>query len=392
MTARTASISLPTYDWDLKDAYHSFSIFELALENWLLLNCIPTDSEDHLWYVFAALGTKSLEMHAQYIPTGDEDKSRVTKVKASTFLNKIQQGMTDDIKTHVWLGKLEDVVARPGEDPQDLVAHIKTLMDHCEMISDEHREHELCCHIVRAYCYEGKLLDKLMAKSFKTPSSKLTDIMVNHFAIQHAWEQVSHSPKPVDAISLDKWQAACNSHKSDGHTAPASSRDCPNCTQQHQAGRTNCPTQDSHCSKCNKFGHWGLKCHGGKPPQPKNAPLPRNAPPTGSQHGKSRCLPRSHGHHPGRGGKTDAIDVGVDLSPQDEIVLYSIQASVTTVATTCATGNTKGAPTYNELFIDAINFGTARDIHPEEIVIDDVHALTVQWSIYHSTAACKCQQ
>ena len=48
LIARTASISLPIYDWDSKDAYHSFSIFGHTLENWLLLNCIATDSEDHL--------------------------------------------------------------------------------------------------------------------------------------------------------------------------------------------------------------------------------------------------------------------------------------------------------------------------------------------------------
>ena len=48
LTARTASISLPIYDLDSKDAYHSFSIFWHTLENWLLLNCIMPDSEDHL--------------------------------------------------------------------------------------------------------------------------------------------------------------------------------------------------------------------------------------------------------------------------------------------------------------------------------------------------------
>ena len=45
------------------------------------------------------------------------------------------------------------------------------------------------------------LLGKLMAKPFKTPSCELADIAGNHFAIQHAWEQVSHSsieqPTPV---------------------------------------------------------------------------------------------------------------------------------------------------------------------------------------------------
>ena len=77
-------------------------------------------------------------------------------------------------------------------------------MDCCEMINDEHRKHQLCCCIIHAYCHEGKLLGKLMAKPFKTPSSELAEIAVNHFAIQHAREQVSHSSKPVDAIHQDK--------------------------------------------------------------------------------------------------------------------------------------------------------------------------------------------
>ena len=77
--------------------------------------------------------------------------------------------MTHDVNTHVHLGELKEIVARLGEDPQDLIAHIKTMMDCCEMINDEHCEHELHCHIAHAYCHEGKLLGKLMAKPFKTP-------------------------------------------------------------------------------------------------------------------------------------------------------------------------------------------------------------------------------
>ena len=87
LTARTASISMPIYDWDSKDAYHSFSIFQHTLENWLLLNCIPPDCEDHLRYIFAALGTKFLQMHAHWMPTGSEEEQKATKAKASTFLN-----------------------------------------------------------------------------------------------------------------------------------------------------------------------------------------------------------------------------------------------------------------------------------------------------------------
>ena len=242
-------------------------------------------------------------MHIQWMPTGSKEEQKATKAKASAFLDRIQQGMTHDVNTQVHLGKLEDIVARPGEDPQDLVTCIKTLMDCCKMINDEHRKHKLHCHIVRAYCHKGKLLGKLMAKPFKTPSNELAEIAVNHFAIQHAREQVSHSTKPVDTICQDQRQTAHTSHSSHGHIPSIPSKDCPNCTQQHPAGRANCPAHDSHCSKCDKMGHWGPKCCGGKPLQS------RNAPPPGSQQRKSRCPPRNHNTRQGQKNKTDTIDV-----------------------------------------------------------------------------------
>ena len=211
LTARTASISLPVCNWSSQDAYHSFSIFCHTLESWLLLNCILPDSKDHLRYVFAALGTKSLEMHAQWMPTSRKEEQRAIKAKASAFLDHIQQRMTHNINTHVHLEELEDIVARPGEDPQDLVAHIKTLID---------------C----AYCHEGKLLGNFMAKPFKTSSSELAEIAVNHFTIQHAREQVSQSSKPVDTICQDKGQTVHTSH---GNTpsAPGTVPTAPNSTQ-----------------------------------------------------------------------------------------------------------------------------------------------------------------
>ena len=90
-----------------------------------------------------------------------------------------------------------------------------------------------------------------MAKPFKTPSNELADIAVNHFAIQHTREQVSHSSKPVDTIHQDKRQTLHTSQSSHGHTPFAPSKDCSNCTQQHPASRASClATCDSHCSKC----------------------------------------------------------------------------------------------------------------------------------------------
>ena len=182
-------------------------------------------------------------------------------------------------------------------------------------------------------------LGKLMAKPFKTPSNELADIAVNHFAIQHAREQVSHSSKPVDTICQDKGQMVHTSHSSHGHTPSAPSKDCPNCTQQHPAGRANCPSCDFLCSKCDKMGHWGPKCCGGKPLQS------RNAPPPGSQQRKSRCPPRNHNNCQGQKNMTDTIDVREDHNPQDKIALHYIQPNM-----------------------------TVRNTHPEEITVQDVCA------------------
>ena len=77
-------------------------------------------------------------MHVQLVPTSSKVEQRATKAKAFAFLNRIQQGMTHDINIHVHLGELKDVVARLREDPQDLIACIKTLMDCCKMINDEY--------------------------------------------------------------------------------------------------------------------------------------------------------------------------------------------------------------------------------------------------------------
>ena len=125
LTARTASISLPIYDWDSKDAYYSFSIFWHTLENWLLLNCIMPDSERTTSDMsLQPLGSKSLEMHAQWMTTGSKEEWKVTKAEASAFLDRIQQGMTHEHQNScLHLGELEDIHSQAWRGP------LKILLD-----------------------------------------------------------------------------------------------------------------------------------------------------------------------------------------------------------------------------------------------------------------------
>ena len=67
LTSRSAPIALPMYNtWQLA----------------------------HLWYVFAALETKTLKLHAQWMPTETEEEHKATKAKATAFLKKIQDEIT----------------------------------------------------------------------------------------------------------------------------------------------------------------------------------------------------------------------------------------------------------------------------------------------------------
>ena len=138
------------------------------------------------------------------------------------------------INTHVHLGELKEIVARLGEDPQDLMSHASRhwwTAARWSMMSILQAQTALPYHLCILH-HEGKLLGKPMAKPFKTPSS---------WAGWHCCEPLHHptclGTSLPTAASL--WTAICNrrsgrvahtSHNSNGHTPSAPSKECPNCT------------------------------------------------------------------------------------------------------------------------------------------------------------------
>ena len=67
--------------------------------------------------------------------------------------------MMHEVNTHVQLAELEDITAKPNEDPQELMACIKTVMDQCKMLNDAHQEHKFYCQIFWAYWNDAQLLN-----------------------------------------------------------------------------------------------------------------------------------------------------------------------------------------------------------------------------------------
>ena len=107
---------------------------------------------------------------------------------------------------------------------------------------------------------------------------------------------------------------------------------CPNCTHSHSPGHDNCSAWNGIYKGCSKKGHWHAKCH--------------SSGTAGQQPTKSDGAEKALCHWQwGKGKKTHIVQV-----------------------------STKETPPCNELFVNAVNCGTVGDTHPEEIVVDDVHA------------------
>ena len=124
----------------------------------------------------------------------------------------------------------------------------------------------------------------------------------------------------------------CQGHQSQKNKPQKSALHCPNCTHSHLPSCDNCPAWNAICIGCSKKGHWHAKCHsfGIAGQQPTKSDAAEKAP---------------YCQHCGKGKKPDMVQV-----------------------------NTEEAPPCNELFFNAVDCGTVGDTHPEDIVVDDVHA------------------
>ena len=339
LTARTASFSLPIYDWNSQDAYHSFSIFCHTLENWLLLNHILPDSEDHLRYVFAVLGTKSLEMHTQWMPTGSKEEQKVTNAKASAFLDCIQQGMTHNVNTHVCLGELEEIVVRPGEDPKISLhasRHWWTTARWSMMsITSTNCIAVLSMHTATT---ESSLENLWPSHSRHPPMSWLTLLWTTlpsnmpenkSPTAPNLWTQSARTkgrqPTPATA-------AMVTHHLHPLRTVPTAhnSTQLAEQTAQHVIPVVpNVTRWDTGDQNAMVASHSNQGMH----------------PYLGHSRGSPDGPPRNHNHCQGQNNKTDTIDVNEDHSPQDEIALHHIQPNM-----------------------------TVKNTHPEEIMVGDVCA------------------
>ena len=164
-----------------------------------------------------------------------------------------------------------------------------------------------------------KLQEELLKVNCNKKVSDLLEICCTYYAIESEAAAMC-AGKAIHAL--------CQGHQPQKSKPQKCTKQCPNCTCSHSHGSDNCLTWNTTCNGCSKRGHWHAKCNSS-----------------------------------GAVGKHVAKSDGAVKVPCHWCREKGKKANIVQVST-------KETPPCDELFANTVNWGTAGDTHPKEIVID----------------------
>ena len=250
----------------------------------------------------------------RWVPVDELHKNNPTK-----FSEYIESTLDDDISPQVHVYKLEDITKRSDESIDELVDQMHQLACRAQIDdgSDAAIEFEVQCRLSQTIPdTDIKLHKQLLKVSHDKRASHLLEICRTYYAVESG----------VAAMCVGHViHAVCHACQTHDPMPLTSCTPCPNCMQQHPPSRNNCPAHDLACKGCGKKVHWQAKC------QSCNT--------TSLQ--MSRHQPCFKNHEKER-------------EPQ------------------AAKAKTEKRPPHKDLFIAAMDCGTVGDMHPKEMIIDNI--------------------
>ena len=242
------------------------------------------------------------------------------------FLNYIESTLDNKISPEVCVYELEDVRKRSDESIDELIDRICQLA-HCAQIgngSDATIEFEVQGRLIRVIPDANiKLQKELLKMNCDKKVSDLLEISHTYYAIESGVAAMCAS-KAIHALH--------QGHQPQKSKQEKCTPQCPNCTHSHSPGCDNCPAWNATYNGCSKRGHWHAKwCSSGA--VGKDATKPDGA------------VKAPHHQDRGKGKTADIVQV-----------------------------STKETSPCDKLFANTVDYGSAGDTHPEEIVINDICA------------------
>ena len=298
---------------------YEFRLFKCQLDTWFWLCKIK--GEECLDYLLCILGKEGYAAIDCWVLPDEAHKWDLEK-----FFDYLESTLDDEISPEVWVYELEDVKKRSDKSVHELVDRICQLTCHMQIGDGSNATiaFKVQCRLIWAIPDANiGLQEELLKVNYDKKVSHLLEISCMYYAVESGVAAMC-AGKAIHALH----QGNQPQKKKPQKCAPQ----CLNCTHSYFPGCDNCPVQNAIWKGCSKKGHWHAKCNGSgtASQQCTNANGAEKAP----------CC-QCHG----KGKKADVVQVSI-----------------------------KETPPCNELFVNVVNCGTVGDIHPEEIVLDDVHA------------------
>ena len=305
-------VQLLTYNWAASDQMWEFCLFKCQLETWTHIGKIK--AEEKLDFLLCILGKEGSATMDRWIPADEAHKNDPKK-----FLDYIKSTLDDEISPQVHVYELEDITKRSDKSIDELVDQICQLSCRSQIGngSDAAIEFEVQHRLIRAIPDANiKLHKQLLKVSCDKRVSHLLEICRTYYTVKSGVAAMC-AGHVVHVVCH-----ACQTHDPKLLTSYTLS---PNCTCQQPPNRNNCPAHYSACKGCGKKGHWWAKyqsCNATGPQVPHHQPCFKN-------------------HEKGK----------------------ELQA---------AKPKTLKRPPHKDLFIAAMDCGMIGDVHPKEMIIDNI--------------------
>ena len=302
----------PTYNWAASNQIWEFCLFKCQLETWTLI--LKIKAEEKLDYLLCILGKEGYAAMDRWVPADEAHKNNPVK-----FLDYVESMLDNKISQQVCVYELEDITKRSDKSIDELVDQIYQLTHRAKINngSDAAIEFKVQCRLIQVIPDANfELCKQLLKVSYDKRLSHLLEICRTYYTVESG------------AAALCAWHAVhavCHTYQTHDPKLLTSYIPCPNCTCQHSPGRHNCPAQDSACKGCGKKGHWWAKCW--------------SCNTTSLQ--ASHHQPHFKNHEKGRESQA-------------------------------AKAKTEKRPTHKDLFVAAMDCGMVGDMHPKEMIIDNI--------------------
>ena len=302
-------VPFPTYNWAASDQMWEFCLFKCQLETWTRICKIK--AEEKLDYLLCILGKEGYAAMDRWVPADETHKNSPAK-----FLYYIENTLDDEISPQdcLWV---EDITKRSNKSIDELVDQICQLAQRAQIGdgSDAAIEFKVQHRLIRVTPdADIELCKQLLKVSHDKRVSHLLEICRTYYAVESG---------VATMCAGHMVHAVC--HACQTHGLLTFYTLCPNCTHQHPPGRNNCPAHDLACKGFGKKGHWWVKYQSCNTTSPQASCHP--------PHFKNREKGRE---------------------PQ------------------AAKAKTEKKPPHKDLFVAAMNCGMVGDVHPKEMIIDNI--------------------